>query len=456
MPETDPGLRRVSIHAGTAVTDLSLPGGVPVAVLIPSIVDILDGRGGHGVRASGHQEARRYQLSCPGAAPLATSATLAQNGIRDGAVLVLTESSTPAPPPHFDDVAPAVSATLDAAGRSWPACRRRRAARIASAVTAALVTGIGALALIRNAPSANVTGATVGVVASAGLLALLFAAVAHRAYGDATAGLALGVIAAVFAAVAGFLAVPGGPGLPNVVLAGTAAATTAVLAARVSGCGAVPLASVSCVATSVALAALAGVITAAPLRAIGAVSALASLGLLGVAPLASITLAGLSPQRPPGSDVEAKAIRADNWLAGLLAALLTVAAVGAIVTVLAGAPRLSCIAFGALTGALLMLRARSDDVRRTLVFLISGIAIAATTFGVVATSMLRSGSWTAALTATLAAAAIYVGFVAPTMSLSPLARRGVDALECVALVALVPTTSWVCGLYHAVRELNLR
>ncbi|WP_304441644.1 type VII secretion integral membrane protein EccD [Mycobacterium sp. 1081908.1] len=443
----------MSIHAGTAATDLSLPAGVPVAVLIPSIVDILDG---HGVDAYGEPEARRYQLSCPGAAPLITSATLAQNGIRDGAVLVLTESSTPAPPPHYQDVAEAVSATLDAADRTGSPVRRRKAARLAGAVAAACLAGIGALALVRNAFSPNVSGATVGVPALTGLLALLVAAVAHRAYGDALAGLALNVIAAVFAAVAGFLAVPGGPGLPNVVLAATATAATSVLALRVSGCGAVPLTAVSCVATIVALAALAGVITGAPLRAVGSASALASLGLLGVAPRVSLTLAGLSPQRPPAPDVDIRAVRADDWLAGLLAALLTAAAVGAIVTVLTGAPRLCCIAFGALTGALLMLRARSDDGRRTLVFLTCGIAVVAATFAVVALSMLRSGSWVAAMTATLAAAAIYLGFVAPTISLSPLLRRGVEGLECLALVVLVPITSWVCGLFTAVRGLNLR
>ena len=41
MSVSDPGLRRVSVHVGTAVLDLSLPAGVPVATLIPSIVDIL-------------------------------------------------------------------------------------------------------------------------------------------------------------------------------------------------------------------------------------------------------------------------------------------------------------------------------------------------------------------------------------------------------------------------------
>jgi hypothetical protein len=50
----------VSVHAGTAVVDLALPGGIPVAILIPSIVDLLGGNAD-----PDNQEARRYQLSRP-------------------------------------------------------------------------------------------------------------------------------------------------------------------------------------------------------------------------------------------------------------------------------------------------------------------------------------------------------------------------------------------------------
>ena len=45
LSASDPGLRRVSVHAGTAVVDVALPAAVPVATLIPSIVDILEDRG---------------------------------------------------------------------------------------------------------------------------------------------------------------------------------------------------------------------------------------------------------------------------------------------------------------------------------------------------------------------------------------------------------------------------
>jgi type VII secretion integral membrane protein EccD len=460
LSASDPGLRRVSVHAGTTAVDLALPAGVPVATLIPPIVDILEGRRAD---SPGGLVARRYQLSLPGASALDASTTLAQNGIRDGAVMVLSHARTPLPAPRYDDVAEAVSATLDKTARPWSQPQHRRAARLTGAAAASFFTGIGALTLIRNALSANVTGrlgATAGVAGLAGIVALLFAVIAHRAHRDPIAGLTLSVIATEFATVAGFLAVPGSPGAPNVLLAATAAAVMSVLAMRLSGCGVVTLTALACFAMVVAISALVGVLTAAPPHIIGSVSALVSLGLLGIATRVSIVLAGLSPRLPPAPDLDtadrlaAKAIRADNWLAGLFAALSSSAAVGAIITVLTGAPRLSHIAFTTLTGALLLPHAGSIDRRRTLMFVISGIATTGTAFGVVAVSIPNHGPWIAAVTAILAAAAIYLGFVATAISFSPVVRRSVELLECLALVAMVPLTCWICGLYGTVRGLN--
>jgi type VII secretion integral membrane protein EccD len=132
---------------------------------------------------------------------------------------------------------------------------------------------------------------------------------------------------------------------------------------------------------------------------------------------------------------------------------LSSACLGAIVTVLAGAPRIDCIALAATTGAVLLLRANSMDRRRALVVVISGIVTIGTTFGLVAARNPQHGPWIAAVTALLAAGAVHFGFVAPAMSLSPLMRRGVELLEYLMLVAMVPLTCWICGLYGAVRAL---
>ncbi len=464
MPVADPGLRRVSIHSGTAVADLALPAGIPVAILTPSIVDILRVRD-----ADDGLTAKRYHLSLPGCAALNPSKTLAQSGIADGAVLLLSQPPAPPPAPRHHDIAEAVAEVLAAGPEPCTDARRRLAARLTGAITACCLTAVGVLTMIRNGLGANVTrevNATVCVATGAAVVAVLSAVVAHRAYRDAVAGLALNAIATAFAAVAGFLAVPGAPGVCNVLLAATAAAVTCVLAMWSSGCGVVTLTAVSCAATVVAVAALVGVVTAATPRAIGAASALVSLGLLGAAARVSVVLAGLSPQLPTSPDIDqsepsrpclaVQARRADDWLSSLLAGFSSSAAVGAVVTVLAGAPRLSCMAFGSITGALLLRRARSTDSRRMLTLVVTGMCVVATTFGVAALNTPGRGPWVAAATAALAGAAMYLGFAAPARSLPPLARRSAGALEWLALVAMVPLTLWICGLYGTVRGLNLQ
>jgi type VII secretion integral membrane protein EccD len=442
LSASDPGLRRVCVHAGTVTVDLALPAAVPVATLIPSIIDVLDDLAAFAT-ASG-----RFRLSRPGLPALPPSTTLAQNDIRDGAVLLLTRGVADIPAPDQDDVTEAVSATLDTGAPSWD----RHASRLAGAVAAGCLTGVGCLALVRNAPNNDIAGA---VIAAAGAcLALAAGALAYRAHRDPIEGLTLGIVAAAFAAVAGLLAVPGPPGFPHLLLAAMSAAVTSVLAIRVTGCGVVTLTALACFSVTAAAAALAGAFTNAPPHVIGSASALLSLGLLEAAPRLSIALSGLSPHSP--TDLAAKVIRADNWLTSLLAAFAGSAATGAIVTALArGAPRPGGVTLSVLTCALLLLRAHSHiEVRRRPVFVLTGTATAGATLAALAASPGR-GPWIAAATALMAAAALYLGFVAPSRSLSPVARRGVEVLECLTLTALAPLTCWICGVFGAVRGLDL-
>ncbi|OBF80493.1 type VII secretion integral membrane protein EccD [Mycobacterium sp. 852002-51163_SCH5372311] len=447
---SDPGLRRVCVHAGESAVDLALPAAVPVATLIPSIIDILDSRSANHFPTG---TAARYQLCRPGSSAFPMSTTLAQNGIRDGAVLVLYPAAVDIPAPVCDDSAESVSEALEAADPAWN--------RQAAAAAAGCITGVGCLVLARNALYHNASGITV-VVSLAALAALAAAALAHRGYQDRIAGLTLSVIAIAFAAVAGLLAIPGPPGAAHVLLAAMTAVVASVLAIRVTGGGAITLTALSCYAVAVAAAALAAVLTAAPLHVIGSVSALVSLGLLEASARLSLTLAGLSPhltsgQVEPAADCpSSKAIRADAWLTSLLAAFSASAATGAIAIALAGrgASRIGCIALAALTAALLLLRI--NDGRNMIVYVVSGIATAGTTFAVVAAGIPACGAWIAGMTALAAAAAIYLGFVAPARPLAPAARRGIEVLECLVLVAMVPLTGWVCGLYSAVRSVDLR
>ncbi|MEZ0349658.1 type VII secretion integral membrane protein EccD [Mycobacterium sp. pR1184] len=441
----------MSVHAGTAIVDVVLPSEMPVANLLSPIVETLKG---HGV-----SNPTRYQLSILGSSTLDSSTTLARSGVRDGDVLVLSQFKTPPPTVRYDDVAEAVSATLD--GGRWSPSRNALATRLSAAVGAGFLSGTGCLTLIRNTFATTAIrdmSRTAGIAALVAFAAVMLAALANRTYRDAMAALTLGLVATAFSAVAGFLAVSGPPGLPHVLLAAAAAAATAVLAMRVSGCGITALTAVACFAVIVAVAAFGGLITDASLQMVGAVLAPVSLGLLAVAARAALILAGLSPKpadpQPVTDDVAANAVRADAWLASLLAAFSSSAATGAIVTVAAGAPRLGCTALAAATGALLLRRAASADRKATLVSVIAGIATIGTTFGVAALRAPERGAWIAAATALSVAGAVYLGFVAPRRPQWAIARKSVEVLECLVLIATVPLACWICGLYDAARGLH--
>lgn len=472
VSQSSPDLRRITVHADALQLDLVLPALVPVAVLIPSIVDMLPARGGLAVTGTDDPGAAPYRLCRLGAAALDASTTLAHNGIRDGSVLVLTRSPTDPPAPRFDDVAEAVSTTLDLVAWRWS----RTASRLTAAVSAGWLAGVGGVLLARHAlaagPAVPARHIVTAVVGAASCVALFAAAVAHRTHRDAMAGLTLGLLATGFAATAGLLAVPGGPGAPNVLLAAMAAALASVVAMRVTGCGTATFTALSCFAVVIAGAALSAVVTGAPVHAVGAISAVASLGLLEAAARVSIVSSGLTPRLPVTSDVVSdddvpsaadllatKAIRANNWLTSLVAAFSGSAAIGAIGALTGvhrvGGPRVGGVLFATLTAACLLLRARSEaDLTRTVVLVVTGTAAVSLAFIIPAVVWSQFALWIGALAVALAAVAVYLGFVAPTIAFSPLSRRVVELAEYLMLVAAVPVACWMCGVYGAVRGLS--
>ncbi|QLL08398.1 type VII secretion integral membrane protein EccD [Mycobacterium vicinigordonae] len=428
---------RVTVHCRGTNTDLSLPATMPVAELIPSILDLLGGA-----------EQARHRLSRVGCAALPSSTTLAQNGIRDGTVLVLTQQDAQPPASRHDDAAQVVAASLAPATTSLPIRSTPGAlAAVAFAATGALVIARNAF-IVRTQPAPTVLAAV--AVAAAALTA---STLSHNAFRGPTARLTLAIVAVTFAAVAGLLAVPGVPHAPHVLLAATATAAAAVLAIRVAHCGAITLTALALAATVIAVAALAAALTGARLYVVGSMTTLACLGLIEVAPRTAMLLSGLSPTRAlREEELSARTRRADKRLTSLRAGFAAVAALSA-----AGSAFTAhrAIPLAALTGGILLLHVRTD-ARRAIVFSAIGIASITTTLAIAASAAPRYGPWFAALTAALAAAAMYVGFVAPALAPSPVARRGVDAVGCIALAAAVPLACWTCGAFSAIRDLNLQ
>ena len=459
---TGEALRRVSVQADSIHVDLVLSAVMPIGSLIPPIVDALAAHRSHRARPV----AVRYQLSVPGQAALDPSKTLAQLGVRDGAVLILTSSSTVLTPPRFDDVAEAVSVSLSATMRplTW------QAARLIGAVIAGGLAGTAAAVLLRRAfdiSDAHRTGGA-AVAAAAGLIAVAAAVVAYRMFRDRTAALLLGLTACGFAAIAGFLAVPGEIGAPNALLA-TVATTTTSAAMRITGCCTTIFTALACFATVATGATVASAVTGMPLQALGAASAAISLILIEMSAPMSIILAGLSSQVTTSEHEEAastpdglsaRAIRANGWLTSLVAAFSALAVLGAIgaaagSSVAADRPALG-LWFAAITGGVLLLRARSHrDLVRSVQLVLAGTVTLSATFVTAAVAYPSRTPYLAAVLLMLAAAALCLGFITRTVTFSPVGRRSLDVLEYLALAAIVPLACWICGAYDVARGMNL-
>jgi type VII secretion integral membrane protein EccD len=458
---TGEALRRVSVHADSIHVDLVLSAVEPIASLMPPIVDTLAAQRGYRTQPM----AVRHQLSLPGRTALDPSKTLTQLGVRDGAVLMLTSSSTVLTPTRFDDVAEAVSVSLSATVRPLT----RKAARLIGAVVASGLAGSAAAVLIRKAfdiSDARRAGCA-AVAAAAGLIALLAAVIAYRMFRDRAASLMLGLTACGFAAIAGLLAVRGEIGAPNALLAAAATATVAA-AMRITGCCKTVFTALACFAALETGASMVSAVTGMALQAIGAVSAAISLILIELSAPVSIILAGLSSEMTSEHEeaastrhrLSARAIRAHSSLTSLVAAFSAAAALGAI-----GAAAGSYVAgdraslglwFAAITGGVLLLRARSHrDLTRSVQLMLAGTATLSATFVVAAVAYPSRTPYLAAASMTLAAAALCLGFITRPMTFSPIGRRSVDLLEYLALAVIVPLACWICGAYSTARGMNL-
>jgi type VII secretion integral membrane protein EccD len=447
--EAPGGMRRVSIHTESARVDVVLPATVAIELLTPAIVDAL-------ARYSDFypgQIAVRYQLSTLGGAGLEASKTLKELGIRDGMTLALTYSSMEFVAPACDDAAEAISAAVSATERRW----NRRAAQLVGALVASCWAGVSAAVLLRTAFDANGAHRTgcVGIAATISLLALLAAVVACRVFGEDSAGLTLGLMATGFAALAGLLAVPGGPGAPNALFAAAAAAASASIVSVIAS-RAVLFEFLACFATTCLAVAVVCVVAAEPLPVIGAGLAAISLAMIEASPPISAVLARLSPDPPSSSSdqLQAAAIRAQGWLTSLVAAFSASAALGAVSALLRNS--LPGIVFAAVVGSVLMLKARTyQDIARSVPPVICGAITLSAVLLFCAARYPHYALHIVVLATALDSLALYVGFVGVAATGSPFGRRSLELVEYLAFATVVPLMFWLCGLFGAVRSVNL-
>jgi type VII secretion integral membrane protein EccD len=197
----------------------------------------------------------------------------------------------------------------------------------------------------------------------------------------------------------------------------------------------------------------------------GSLTTLVSLALLEVSARLSIAWAGLSPRLPsqlncrgvvPAADqLRHSAIRADTILTSLVIASAAAAAAGAVCSALSARAGSAAVVFAAVTGAVLLLRAGShSDFTRTLTLLAAATVTLSAAF-VVAGAAPQRPVWMAMGIALPVAVAMCLGFVVPALTFSPVVRRGVELLEYLGLIAIVPLACWTCGFYSAARGVRL-
>jgi type VII secretion integral membrane protein EccD len=452
-------LCRVTLVAPQGRFDVALPASVPLAYLVPTLLQ----QAGENLAEAGVEHGG-WAVQRLAGWPLDTGQSPAALGISDGEILYLRPRRAELPTPVFDDSAEAISRTLAEQTPRWnPA-----ASRAAGLVAGVTLLAAGVAALLVAGPPWRLPAVAAGLVAA---LLLVAAGLVSRAADDAVAGALLGCGAGLYGAVAGILALAGQHASPLAssggLLAGAAVGLVLVVMAGASvGAGAPVFAAAAVVALSGMVAGL------VELRSTGAGAAAAALGLafllMPFIPTIAYRSAGLPrPFVPesarelrrgatplPAEELAQRTLLADLYLSSLVAACaaVTVAAVAVLVT----APGWAGPALAGMAALLALLRARVFTGRAQRVWLV--VAATASTALLVAGRAARLTPAVAAPGIVVAAAIVAVIVIAlstrPARRSTPPVARMVQAVEVIVAVATLPLVLDLVGVYGMLRSMT--
>ncbi|WP_328390966.1 type VII secretion integral membrane protein EccD [Nocardia sp. NBC_00416] len=468
-----PDLTRVTILAKHTQVDMAIPVDVPVALVIPSVVDMI---AAHSRTNDFDNQGERYEpadwvLARIGQPPLSNSLSLGEQGVRDGELLMLENSANTAPTPLFDDIMYNVAVADSEHFRGW----NPETARITGSVLAALTVLAGCTGLLA-APDAMPGWITGAIALGVAVLFVVAAMVLSRVYGDPKTSLVLGGCALPLAFTGGMLIVPDHYDWAHLLLGATLLGATAILAWRVTGVGLGLFIGAGTVALFAIPSALVGLLAAQPMKAVGAVVAAVGLGALSLAPRISMALAKLPlpPVPSPGTPIDpteddpddhralptldalhAKSARARTYLSGLVTATALVTVVGAL---LAADPSYGGfywqgIALALVCAAVLMFRSRTyAGAEQAVILIVGGAAILLAMLVAMAfVADLPLAAFGVAMVMLIAA--LILGIIIPNQSATPPMRRAAELIEYGFVAAVLPLVFWVTDLYSLVRGL---
>jgi type VII secretion integral membrane protein EccD len=450
-------LCRVTLVAPQGRFDIALPVGVPLAYLVPTLLQ----QAGEDLAEAGVEHGG-WAVQRLGGWPLDTGQSAAALGIGDGEVLYLRPRRAELPTPVFDDAAEAISRTLAEQTPRWTPVATRVAC-LAGGVTLLVA---GAAALLVAGPPWRLPAVAAGLVAA---LLLVAAGMVSRAADDAVAGAVLGCGAGLYGALAGLLALAHHHASP---LAGSAG----LLAGASVGLVLVVLAGASVgagtpVFAGAAVVALAGIVAGlvSPHSPRGGAAA-AALGLVFVlmpfVPMTAYRAAGLPrPFLPesarelrrgadpmPAEELARRTLRADLYVSSLVAAcaVVTVACAGFLVA----APGWAGPALAGVAAVLAVMRARSFSGRAQRIWLLAAaLASAALLVTGLPGRLTEAAAAPGIVLGTAVVAVTAIAFaVRPDRRSSPPVARLLQAFELVTAIATVPLVLEVVGVYGMLRS----
>ncbi|GAA1188394.1 type VII secretion integral membrane protein EccD [Pseudonocardia alaniniphila] len=456
-PAADAAYCRLTVLAPRARVDVALPADVPVAELVPMVLELI-GEPVFGLRPL------PWRLSGVAGGPLPSEATLTDLGVLDGDLLRIAPESPAPASPVFDDPVDALAAT---AATATSGDRRFGAGAVLAAALAAAAVLAGAPGPTRT-PAA--VAAALGTVATVALAARLARRADEQDRGSVHPAAGAAALAAVaLGGAAGWAALSASGGAAQLLLATVAAGTAAAVAQIALRVVAPVLVGIVVAAVPVGAAALVvlrfGVAAPAAATAVGAVG----LAVGPVLPRVALRLAGLprpvvpsdgselvdaddGPDLLPPDELAERADLARGYLAGLVGGSAVVTAGAALPAAAAGG--WAGPVFATVVVAVLGLRARSfADQAPVRVLQASAIAAGV---GLAVMAALHAGTAfrlaiAAALLVTAAAGALTLGRSAPLGS--PVSRRAVDLLEGLLIAAAIPLAFATMDLFRLVRGL---
>jgi type VII secretion integral membrane protein EccD len=479
-------LGRIAVLVGGLLVDVAVPTRVNTSAIVDDVIELANHQllvdAGRTVKFDNSEG--KWAFTRLTGDVIEPDRSLAEAGVHDGELLIVTEANAPASSSLSDDLESMAEPKDNRGG--WFAEQRWMAAWFVLSIALAAAT---ALLIPEAARAPRVAG--VPVAAGAALVTGIGCAVAsfvmsfrpgdkRRAAWLSGSGLPL-----IFGG--SLYVVPEVHGVKAVAMALALTALVALFQLLGSGRARALYTAVIALAVFGAPAAVAQQFLGWHPRTVGAILATVAVMVVYLAPRATIVLSGVPVPRVPtageplddidtqgGTAVEGvnaigkqvipteegmtdQVRRAREYLTGLVAAAAILAVIGCFLALdLANGLSWQGIAFGFAVATVLCLRGRSHhDLVQSAVLIGGGLAIALVVILKTATFVDGLQIKAGVVLVTLTVLLVLCGLVSPQREFSPVMRRRVELLELFAIALVVPLACWIIRVYAFFREMQI-